>query len=157
MVKIWEGGCACGAVRYSFDVAPLYVHACHCTSCQVETGGAFAVNAMIETDRLSVIKGEPVKVVTPSESGRGQTIARCPQCFVALWSHYGGLGDKAAFVRVGTLDERAGIRPDMHIFTRSKAPWFEIPKDAKAVDVYYDTRAEWPAESLARRKAMLGK
>jgi len=156
MVKIWEGGCACGGVRYRFDGPPIYVHACHCTSCQVETGGAFAMNAMIESDRLRVEKGAPLMVDTPSESGRGQVIARCPRCFVALWSHYGGLGDKAAFVRVGSLDDRAAITPDMHIFTRSKAPWLEIPKDAKSVPVYYDTQAEWPAESLARLKALLG-
>jgi hypothetical protein len=122
----------------------------------VETGGAFAVNAMIESDRLSVVKGAPLMVDTPSESGRGQAIARCPRCIVALWSHYGGLGDKAAFVRVGSSDGRAAITLDMHIFTRSKAPRLDIPKDAKSVPVYYDTQAEWPAESLARRMALLG-
>jgi len=154
MTTIHDGGCACGALRYRLASEPMYIHACHCTSCQVETGGAFAINAMIEADRVSVLRGEVDRVATPSESGRGQTIVRCPKCRVAVWSHYGGLGDKAAFVRVGTLDDRAAFAPDMHIFTRSKVPWLELPNGARAVEVYYDTEKEWPAESLARRAAL---
>ena len=152
----FEGGCTCREVRYRMTSGPLFVNCCHCRWCQRETGTAFAINAMIEADRVELLSGEPEIVHTPSNSGAGQDIARCPTCHVAVWSHYGGLGDKAAFVRVGTLDDRAEFAPDMHIFTRSKAPWLELPAGARAVDIYYKTEEEWPAESLARRAALTG-
>ncbi len=93
-------------------------------------------------------------VITPSDSGLGQLIARCPQCRVALWSHYAGSGPAVAFVRVGTLDEPDALPPDVHIFTASKQPWFALPAGAPAFDEYYDRDALWPAESLARRQAL---
>lgn len=151
-----EGGCACGAVRYRLGSAPMFVHCCHCTSCQRETGSAFAINALIEADRVEVLAGAPAAAPTPSESGKGQTIWRCPSCHVALWSNYAGSGPRIHFVRVGTLDEPAACPPDVHIFTRSKLPWVTLPDNVPAVEVYYDRAELWPAESLARREVVAG-
>ncbi len=151
-----EGGCSCGAVRYRMESAPIFVHGCHCTWCQRETGSAFATNAMIETDRVSLLSGEPVAVATPSASGKGQTILRCPACHVALWSHYAGAGETIAFVRVGTLDEASLLEPDIHIFTTTKQPWVTLPEGKPAVPEYYSAREMWPPESLARAKAARG-
>ncbi|MFQ5563558.1 MAG: GFA family protein [Parvularculaceae bacterium] len=132
--------------------APMFIHCCHCTWCQRETGSAFALNAMIETARLDMLKGEPEAVATPSASGRGQKILRCPDCRVALWSHYSGAREAIAFVRVGTLDRRARFAPDIHIFTSTKLPWVVIPPGAHAVEEYYDAKEYWPAASLERRR-----
>src|SRR5947209_7525031 len=125
MTRPLQGGCACGAVRYRLASAPMFVNCCHCTWCQRETGSAFVVNAIIETTRVEVTEGETVAVATPTESGTPQLIHRCPVCYVALWSHYGGR-KYAAFVRAGTLDKPNPIRPDAHIFTRSKLPWVSL-------------------------------
>ena len=144
-----EGGCTCGAVRYRMTGGPLFVHCCHCRWCQRETGAAFALNAMIEADRVVLLSGEPEMVAVPSESGRGQKIARCPECRVALWSNYAGAGDAVRFVRVGTLDEPGRLPPDIHIYTASKQPWVVIPEGARAVAEYYDREDHWPAASLA--------
>jgi len=149
-----SGGCACGAVRYRVGGAPLIVHCCHCTSCQTETGTAFALNALYEADRVELIEGAPEPVITPSESGKGQTIWRCPACRVALWSNYGGAGDRIRFLRVGTLDEPARLPPDVHIYTRSKLSWVRLPEGARAFDAYYDSKQVWSAESLERGKAL---
>ncbi len=151
-----EGGCACRAVRYRMTGGPMFVHCCHCRWCQRETGAAFALNAMIEADRVVVLTGEPEVVPTPSQSGRGQRIARCPACRVALWSTYAGAGEAVRFVRVGTLDEPDRLPPDIHIYTASKQPWVVIPPGAVAVPEYYRARDHWPAASLARRKALKG-
>ena len=151
----YEGGCACGAVRYRMTSAPMFVHCCHCRWCQRESGAAFALNAMIETDRVVLLAGTPEIVDTPSNSGKGQRFARCPSCQVALWSNYAGAGDKVRFVRVGTLDEPDRIPPDIHIFVASKQPWVTLSPDIPAVAEYYDRREYWPAESLERRKAAL--
>ncbi|MEQ1753925.1 MAG: GFA family protein [Micropepsaceae bacterium] len=134
---------------------PLFVHCCHCSWCQRETGSAFALNAMIETKRVKLLSGQPETVKTPSNSGKGQKIVRCPSCKIALWSHYAGAGSKLAFVRVGTLDRPNVCPPDIHIFTSSKQNWVQIPEGMRAVSVYYNREREWPAASLKRRDAMM--
>jgi hypothetical protein len=151
------GGCTCGTVRYRMESDPLFVHCCHCHWCQRESGASFALNAMIEADRVTVLQGEPAAVRVPSNSGKGQTIWRCPQCQIALWSNYAGAGDKIHFVRVGTLDEAGRLPPDIHIFTASKQPWVVIPEGHAAVEAYYDRKEYWPEDSLARRKNLLGR
>ncbi|CAN7674769.1 GFA family protein [Cupriavidus necator] len=152
-----EGGCACQAVRYRIETAPLFVHCCHCRWCQRETGASFALNAMIEADRVSLLSGEPEVVDTPSASGQGQKIARCPKCHVAVWSSYAGSGPILRFMRVGTLDNPDLLPPDIHIYTSSKQPWVIIPDTVPSVTEYYDREQYWSAESLERRLAILPK
>jgi hypothetical protein len=155
MSESFEGRCTCGFVRYRMASRPLFVNCCHCTWCQRETGSAFAINAMIEADRVEVLAGEPVAVMTASNSGKGQKITRCPRCHVALWSNYAGAGDAVRFVRVGTLLEPSRMPPDIHIFTSTRQPWVVLPPGMPAVDEYYDRKKYWPRESLDRREAML--
>ena len=150
-----EGGCDCRTVRYRMESAPLFVHCCHCRWCQRETGSAFALNALIESDRVTLLAAQPELVDTPSQSGMGQKIARCPKCRLALWSHYAGAGPILSFIRVGTLDNPDALPPDIHIFTASKQPWVVIPPGMPAVTEYYEREQYWPAASLERRRAFL--
>ena len=148
-----EGGCACGAVRYRLESAPMFVHCCHCRDCQRQTGSAFVINALIETARVTVLQGAVLRSPMPTESGRPHGIDRCTVCGTALWSEYGGLA-KLRFVRVGTLDSPTAITPDVHIYVRSKLPWVALPSGALAFDGYYDSKTVWPAASLERRRAL---
>jgi hypothetical protein len=152
-----EGGCACRAVRYRLLSPPLIVHACHCTECRRLTGSAFALNALVETDRLEILAGEAHPVPVPGASGKPQTILRCPACRVALWSHYPGGGPKLAFVRVGTLDEPGRLPPDIHIYTSTRLPWLPLPEGARAVPGYYSAEEVWSPDSLARRERLAGR
>ncbi len=152
--EVFEGGCTCRAVRYRMMSRPLFVNCCHCRWCQRETGTAFALNAMIEADRVVVLQGKPEVVDTPSNSGKGQKISRCPACRVAVWSNYAGAGDALRFVRVGTLDEPDRMPPDIHIFTSTKQPWVRLPDDTPAVPEYYKLSEHWPEASQARRRAL---
>ena len=152
-----EGVCTCRFVRYQLTSRPLFVHCCHCRWCQRETGSAFAVNALIEAERVSLLEGSVEVVRTPSESGTGQKISRCPHCRVALWSNYAGSGELVHFVRVGTLLEPGRLPPDIHIYTASKLPWVVIPSAAPAVPEFYDLEETWPRESLKRREAVLAR
>jgi hypothetical protein len=152
-----DGGCTCRSVRYRMLTAPMVVHCCHCTWCQRETGASFALNAMIEADRVTVLAGAPEIVDTPSLSGKGQKIWRCPTCRIAVWSNYGGAGPIVHFVRVGTLDRPDALPPDIHIFTSSKQPWVVLPEGKPAFAEYYKASEVWPAESLARRAAVLSR
>ena len=149
-----KGGCTCGTVRYRLDRRPIIVHCCHCRWCQRETGTAFALNALIESDAVRVLSGHPERVLTPSHSGRGQTIVRCPVCHVAVWSHYAGAGDLLSFIRVGTLDNPDALPPEVHIFTESKQPWVLLPPETPAFEVYYE-RAELLSAAGNERLARL--
>ncbi len=153
----FNGSCTCGQVQFTLRSKPMFVHCCHCHWCQRETGTAFALNAMIEADRVVLLQGEVEIINTPSNSGKGQKISRCPQCKIALWSTYAGAGEAVRFVRVGTLAQAAIFPPDIHIFTSSKLPWLVLPAGVPAVAEYYKSAEYWPAESLARRAAVLGR
>jgi hypothetical protein len=147
-----EGGCSCGAVRYRLTAEPLFVHCCHCLNCQRQTGAAFAVNVLIEADRVALLTGEPEPVDVPRDDGSTQAIYRCPECRVAVFSTY--TRPDVRFVRAGTLDDPASLSPDVHIFTRSKLPWVSLPDGVPAVDVYYDRDELWPKASLERLAAL---
>jgi hypothetical protein len=149
-----EGGCACGAVRYRLTSEPLFVHCCHCLSCQRQTGSAFVINLLIEADRVQMLAGDPQPVDVPRDNGGTQRIYRCPSCQIAVFSEYGR--PEVRFVRAGTLDDPGRVTPDVHIFTRSKVGWVTLPDSTPAFDVYYDSKTLWPAESLERLQAVLG-
>jgi hypothetical protein len=148
-----NGGCACGAVRYRLTSGPMFVHCCHCADCQRQAGSAFVINALIETDRIEVLSGELAPTAMPTESGRPHLLYRCTTCGTTIWSDY---GDRKvmSFLRATTLDDRAALVPDVHIYTRSKLSWVMLPEGARAFEVYYDMQQEWPPESLARRAAL---
>ncbi|HEX5756107.1 MAG TPA: GFA family protein [Arenimonas sp.] len=150
----FDGGCACGHVRFRMATAPLIVHCCHCRWCQRESGAAFALNAMIEADRVKPLGAEPEVVETPSASGKGQKIARCPRCRVAVWSNYAGAGPLIRFVRVGTLDQPDRFPPDIHIFTSSKQAWVVLPEGVPAMPEYYDPKSVWSEASQARYRVL---
>jgi hypothetical protein len=150
----FEGGCACDEIRYRLRSAPMFVNCCHCRDCQRQTGSAFVINAIIETDRIELVVGEPEAVAVPTDSGRAHDIYRCPTCAVAVWSDY-GRRRALRFVRVGTLDQPQALPPNAHIFTRTKLPWVNVD-GAPAFESSYEMETQWPAESLARRRAILG-
>jgi len=148
-----EGGCACGAVRYRLMSDPLFVHCCHCLNCQRQTGSAFVVNVLIETDKLEILAGDPQPVAVPRAGGKKQKIWRCRTCQVAVFSQYSLR--QIRFVRAGTLDDPTAVAPDVHIFTRSKLPWVTLPDSVPAFKVYYDTKKLWPAASLERLETLM--
>jgi hypothetical protein len=148
-----QGGCGCGAVRYRLGSAPMFVNCCHCRNCQRQTGTAFVLNALIETDRVEVQSGETAPYLMPTESGRPHTVFRCTGCGTAMWSEYGGV-KALRFVRVGTLDDPSALPPDAHIYTRSKLPWITLTDGKPTFETYYDSKQLWSAASLERRRAI---
>jgi hypothetical protein len=147
-----DGGCACGELRYRLRWPPLFVHCCHCLNCQRQTGSAFAVNVLIESDRVELRSGAPERVPVPRSGSKRQQIYRCPECKTAVWSTY--TRKSVLFVRAGTLDDPTVVEPDVHIFTRSKVSWLTLPESTPAFTTYYDTQKLWPAASLERIEAL---
>ncbi len=138
-----DGGCRCGQVRFRMERAPIITHACHCRLCQKTSGAPFRVNAMIETDRLTLLDGEPQSF----HGANSQAALRCPACGVALWSHHPRLGEAIAFVGVGLLDEGERLAPEAHYFTRSKHPWVVLPVNVVAFEELGD-----PGKAGARER-----
>jgi len=154
--KPLEGGCTCGHVRYQLTSDPLIVHCCHCLWCQRQTGSAFAINALFVADDVELLKGEVKAEMVDSPSGKGQRIARCPKCDIAVWSNYfmGGIREGIRFIRVGTLDVPDQLPPDVHIYTSTKQSWVQLPDDAHVEDGFYDYKTTWTPENLVRLQAL---
>jgi len=157
LTDVVEGGCSCGFVRYQIVSSPLITHCCHCRYCQRQTGAAFALNALFETNNVKIISGAVDEVMTESPSGKGQKIARCPKCRVAVWSNYfmGGIKDMIRFIRVGTLDNPDQFPPDVHIYTESKQPWVNMAPGDLVFSTFYDYEKIWSAENNGIRKSLL--
>jgi hypothetical protein len=155
MIKKLSGRCACGSIRYELLAHPMFVHCCHCDDCQRLTGSAFVLNAIIETQAINLLRGEPVAVPVPRENG-AHDIYRCPKCQTAVWSDYGRRSN-LRFVRVGTLDKPGALKPDVHIHTRYKAKWLKLPKGIPVFRDYYQTSKLWPKASFKRLNAALGR
>ena len=152
-----EGGCSCGHVRYQITSKPLIVHCCHCRWCQRQTGTAFALNALFDASNVKLLMGDVSEKLIASPSGKGQVIARCPKCKIAVWSNYfmGGIKDLIRFIRVGTLDDPDQLPPDVHIFTSTKQPWINLPSNDLSVSEFYDYETTWSKKNLKRKKELM--
>ena len=146
-----EGGCACGSIRYKLTASPLIVHACHCRDCQRITGSAFVINLWIESGFVET-DAAPKSFRLKGGSGNPHDVFFCDQCGAYVWSRYHGAPGDFLFVRAGTLDTPDAVRPDVHIFTRSKLPWVQLPKDTPAFSSFYKINEVWSAESKERLK-----
>ena len=152
-----DGGCDCGQLRYRITRPPFIVHCCHCSRCQTQTGSAFVINALIDATCVETVSGEKMEIISETPSGEGQIIVRCPDCKVAVWSHYfmGGIRRGICFVRVGTLDDPNRHPPDVHIFTQTKQDWVVFPGGAHVEEIFYDYETTWSKEDYAWRMEKL--
>ena len=145
-----EGGCACGTTRYRLTAPPLIVNACHCRDCQRLTGGAFAVNIWIERRFVEADHARLRSVKLTAGSGKPHEIFRCPDCGTAIYSKYHAAPGDTVLLRAGTLDHPETITPDVHIFTRSKLPWLQLPEGVPSFPAFYKLAEFWPEASRER-------
>ncbi|HKO92800.1 MAG TPA: GFA family protein [Polyangiaceae bacterium] len=125
-----DGGCQCGRIRFRLEVSPIITHCCHCKDCQKASGSAFCINAMIESEHLTVLTGIPQQF----QGADSPEVARCADCGGVLWSHHPHFGRAIAFVGVGRLDQAERLAPEAHYFTRSKHPWVQLPPELPAFE-----------------------
>ena len=122
-----EGGCRCGAVRYTIELDRLPpVYACHCHQCQRWTGSAFSLQALLPEALLSV--DGPVAVYERKTEDRTSTQRVCATCHSRIYNtntRRPGL----AVVRAGTLDRSEELACVGHIFTGTRQRWFDLPED----------------------------
>jgi hypothetical protein len=149
------GGCACRTIRYKLTATPLIVHACHCRDCQRITGSAFVINIWIEKRFVEAGPAVPKSFTLAGGSGKRHEVFFCDRCGTYLWSRYAIAPGDCLFVRAGTLDNPKAVAPDVHIFTRSKVPWLELPANARVFKSIYQIDKVWSAESKERLRRNL--
>ena len=126
-----EGGCRCGAVRYTLalDDLPL-TYACHCTDCQTWSGSAFSQQALLPEHALAVTGPVTIFELTGS-SGRISRQRMCEICHTRIFNT-NSTRPGVAVIRAGTLDRSNELVVSAHIWTRSKQPWLDLPETAAA-------------------------
>ena len=129
-----HGRCHCGAIRYEADVDPARVQVCHCTDCQRFSGGAYRVSVPAPRDAFKLLAGTPREYVKTADSGNKRVQAFCATCASPIYS--AAVEDPPfCSLRVGTLDERASLRPRKQIWCDSALEWAmdieDLPKTAR--------------------------
>jgi len=148
-----QGGCSCNAIRYSVTADPLIVHACHCRDCQRITGGPFVINLWIEKKFVEEKGATPRSFRLRAGSGKNHDVFFCETCGTYVWSRYHIVPGECLFVRAGTLDEPSAVQPDVHIFTRSKLPWLQLPAGVPTFESIYKIDEFWPTASRDRLRS----
>ena len=126
------GTCLCGQIEYRVADAFLYAMYCHCSLCRRMTGSAFKALAGIERSKLALTRGQDATAIF-GDSEDWHNVS-CRHCGSLL---YAAVRDGACVhVSMGTLVDTPAIRPTMHIFVGSKAPWYEITDDLPQHDAF---------------------
>src|SRR5262245_62088393 len=126
MPSTYQGGCLCGAIRYTVDAPITGLRACHCINCQKHTGSGGSVNAVVPSDKFRITKGTTRKY-DDSATRSGRTLSRhfCEKCASPIYSHRNP-NPGFVVVRAGTLDDSSGIKISTHIWTSRARSWDHI-------------------------------
>ena len=124
MPKHYEGGCHCGAIRYTCSKDPELTFYCHCYDCQRTTGSPFSIELMIDKQSFE-LAGSPESYVVPGDSGKPVTRWNCVTCGSGIYLE-SEADPRYIFLKVGSLDDASWVTPDMHIYTAAKQPWIQI-------------------------------
>ena len=128
-----HGSCHCGAIRFEAEADPEKAGVCHCTDCQSLTGSAFALYLQVPKETFRLTSGEPKVYVKTAQSGNRRAQAFCPNCGSRLWA--AAEKDSPIYnLRIGTLRERAELRPRTQLWCRSALPWINHMASVPAKD-----------------------
>jgi hypothetical protein len=137
---IRSGGCLCGKVRYESAGDPTFSLLCHCRDCQRQSGGGYIAAMRVPAAGFRVTQGEPSLYVSRSDAGNRVTRAFCGDCGAPLFIRVASRPDIVG-LRVGSLDDPSGFRPEAHIFVKSAPPWHRMDPDLPQHQTYPPGRA----------------
>jgi hypothetical protein len=119
-----EGGCLCGAVRYTLTAAPNYVYFCHCRDCQLESGSPFVTD--MNTDRAALrISGPLTRYTRTGASGKSIHRNFCSACGTTVLTEFDVDPDHVS-IKACSLDDPSWLKPDRHLFTCRTQPWLKL-------------------------------
>ena len=123
-MKTIEGGCLCGAVRYTASAEPVVIRACWCRVCQFFAAGNATVNLAFPSEAVT-ITGELRDYPSTADSGNRMHRRFCPVCGVHVFSEAESR-PHLIIVRAGTLDDPSIAAPSGVIWTSSAPTWAHI-------------------------------
>ncbi|MDX1514630.1 MAG: GFA family protein [Gammaproteobacteria bacterium] len=119
-----NGGCHCGYVCFEAEIDPEQVIVCHCTDCQTLSASAFRTVAFVPEASFSLKSGKLNTYVKVADSGNRREQTFCPHCGTHIYAAPAGeTGSRTLGVRVGTLRQRARLRPRKQYYCRSALDW----------------------------------
>lgn len=132
----FEGGCACGEIRYRCDAEPVTMFKCHCRDCQRATGAPFVAALLVPVKALTFTKGTPTYYAVPSTRGGENTRGFCGKCGSRLTG--GQRGHLWPFIGItaSSLDEPALYQPKEHYFVSQAQPWDLMNDDLPKHELY---------------------
>jgi hypothetical protein len=122
-VAMLHGSCLCRGVRYEIGGRLTDALNCHCSMCRKAHGAAFRSRARVRAADFRLISGE--ELLTFYESSPGTHRGFCRVCGSPIVSKFDA-HPSALGLPLGALDDDPGVRPQMHVYVASKAPWFAI-------------------------------
>ena len=123
MPKKYTAQCACGAVKFAFNIDPTFIANCYCKDCQKASGGAMATFFGVSQDDFTLLSGTPRAFHYVSESGKGLDRNFCPDCGARLFTTNLETFPGMVFVMLGSLDRPDLIAPKLEMFTKRRLKW----------------------------------
>jgi hypothetical protein len=120
------GSCLCGGVRFEITAPFRRANYCHCSRCRKHSGSSALAQGRVPREGFQLVAGQELVEVFRPEGGMAK--AFCRVCGSSLFGGTWPEGPEVS-VRLGTLDDDPGIRPQYRSFVGSKAPWDEVPDD----------------------------
>jgi hypothetical protein len=120
----FDGGCLCGELRYTARRSPIDAGYCHCRLCQRSSGAPALAWASFPERAVVYVKGAP-SIYRSSSHGQREFCGACG-CQIA----YRESEDATTVdVNLATLDDPGALRPEYHVWTMSRIPWFDVADD----------------------------
>jgi hypothetical protein len=121
-----HGSCLCRGIRYEINGKLADTLNCHCSMCRKAHGAAFRSRARVRSADFRLTSGEELLTFFESSPGTHRGFCRvCGSPIVSKFDAYPAL----LGLPLGALDDDPGVRPQMHVYVASKAPWFTITDD----------------------------
>lgn len=118
----------CGAVCYEFNGESGQLLLCHCTFCQARSGSTFGMSLYLDADALRITEGDLKIYRRVGDSGRQAETGFCAECGTQIYGRPQWRPEMIS-LKPGTLDDRSWLKPEIHIWTKSKQPWVNLPDD----------------------------
>ncbi len=133
------GQCHCGQYQYRAKIDPGKISICHCTDCQVLTGCAYRISVHVPVEDFELKSGALKTYVKIADDGEKRAQAFCPECGTPLYAE--SLENPVVrSLRVGSIHQRAELKPHRQIWCRSALPWVQ---DLSKITPKFDQDGDW--------------
>ena len=128
-----QGGCHCGAVRYTVEGDPLHSALCHCSDCRKASGAPMVGWIMVPKESVTVT-GEPTRYVSSEHAVR----TFCGTCGSGLFYINEVVLPGMVDIQLATLDDPGAFPPAAHIQWADTASWMQDVQHLPKFDRFPD-------------------